>query len=599
MSEIKYIKEIVRQNALNYGLVVLAGYMKDRYPQSTSSHLLLPILVNLEVGAGNVCLALDCLEQRARQLGVEKEASRELSKNIASCAFIGTSENSKPIILHNEKLYFNRHFHNEKSISDYMQKSALENIQISTADIENINCIFKTKELVDYQKVAAVVALKNKVSIISGGPGTGKTWAIGKILQLITQQNASIRIKLAAPTGKAASRLSSSIQLFFGNSSLACDGAILEKIPKEAVTLHKLLSINRSTHKPRYDIANKLGCDLLVLDEVSMIDQQMMAYVCRALPETSRLILLGDKDQLSSVEAGSVFADLCGGINQTEFYKLECNWFSENFSMHVTQHDKNSVMANNVVVLQKSYRFDEHSSIGNLARLVNQGNSHGVLQLLETAPETNDLRWIQVEENNITQELVIFADATYLIMMDQETIEAAFTHFNQYQILSAIWSGAGGVHDVNAVIEHYVKSMKEIPSDLEFYAGKPIMITQNNYQYDIYNGDTGIIWPNEEGQLMCYFEKGKGDYKSLSLSQLTHYISAYSITVHKSQGSEFEHVLMIFPFADTAVVTRELFYTGVTRASKVIEVWGNRKIIKNAVEKKTKRMSGLLENLQC
>ena len=597
MNNLSSIKKLVSENRLDYSHYALARFIDDTIINSTELCLWLSVLVNIELSHGNVCLEISSVNRKCRELGwTECPEGDDLLQKINSSEVVGRENQQKPLILENKKLYLNRYYHNEKNISDRLL--TMSKVNESEISLILLDSLFGKSKQLDYQKLAAVISSRHQLSIISGGPGTGKTWTVSKILALLIQQqkgNQKLDIKLAAPTGKAAARLSESILKLRGAMQL--DNAILNQIPVEAVTLHRLLGIHRFTHRPRHHKNNVLACDVLVLDEASMIDQQMMAAICCALPPHSKLILLGDKDQLSSVEAGSVFADLCGGLIQTEFNKDQRNWVSQVLDYDVPVHHSKYVLADHVVVLQKSHRFDEFSGIGLLAKSINLGESKSCIKQLKSTDLFSTISWRQPTEKELPAMLKKQAEKTYIPMMNADSLQQVFKLFHQYQILSAVWNGPTGVDTINGQIETYLKVQQGIDNESQFYQGKPLMMTSNVYQYDIHNGDIGIIWPDEQGQLKVFFELSAGEYRSLSLSQCPENKTAYVMTVHKSQGSEFNHILLILPYSETAVSTRELFYTGITRAADSVEIWGSESIIQSTIKKKTLRVSGLLDRL--
>ena len=598
MNNLQKIKTLVTEKKLDYSHFTLARFINDNIPESTEFCLWLSVLVNEEIHRGNVCIEIQSIHKKSRELGWNDcPKGDELFEKIESSSVVGTGNDLKPLIQENKKLYLNRYYHNEKSIGDSLLDMA--KVSLLEIDMNSVNKLFSDTEQIDYQKLAAIISCKHQLSIISGGPGTGKTWTVSKILALIIQQqlsNKKLNIKLAAPTGKAAARLAESIKKLRAEMDL--NETIKSNIPDEAVTLHRLLGIHRFTHRAKYNKENPLSCDLLVLDEASMIDQQMMAIICSAVPAGCKLILLGDKDQLSSVEAGSVFADLCGGLQQTEFSQQQQISIKQITGYDLPKHHSNYALSDHVVVLQKSHRFDEFSGIGLLAKSINQGDVKNCIRQLKSKDLFSNISWNQPTENVLPNKLKHQASRIYIPMLEAESIADAFKLFHQYQILSAVWSGPTGVDTINEVIESHIKNRQGLEQHTEFYAGKPLMMTSNVYQYDIHNGDIGIIWPDDQGQLKIYFEDARGEYRSLSLSQCPDHKTAYAMTVHKSQGSEFSHILLILPNTETAVSTRELFYTGITRAAESVEIWSSEAIIKSTIKQKTLRVSGLMDRLR-
>ena len=553
-------------------------------------------MVNHEIRQGNVCLNVADIVQRNETLGLGGLADTQaLMQAIQDSPLIGSRDEDRPLVFDINKLYLKRYFYYEHQLARRLLKLSSASSCAPAISAEQLRSLFGEGENPDYQKIAAMVSSRHRLCIISGGPGTGKTRTVSFILSLLLQYDPQLKIKLAAPTGKAAARLSQSIQQ--SRAQMIHDLFAEQQIPDKAITLHRLLGIHRYTHRPRYHADNPLNCDVLVLDEASMIDQQMMAVVCEALPAHARLILLGDKDQLSSVEAGSVFADLCGELKTTQFSKAQCQWIKQTLHYTIPEYSGNYCLADQVVVLQKSYRFDGDSAIGQLARLINAGDSEGCLQFLMSSQAAQGVQWLQPSDQQLNEQLKQKALQHYQQIVDAENIQQAFECFYRFQILAAVWDGISGVDQINSVIEQALKKHNKVAEDSPYFAGMPLMMSSNMYQYGIHNGDIGIIWPDRNAQLKVWFEADDGTYRALSLSQLPPSKSAYAMTVHKSQGSEFESVLMILPGYESSVCTRELMYTAITRARKTVEIWSSASTVEKMVECKTQRVSGLLQRL--
>ena len=592
------IKKHLQQNNLDFNLYSLASYIQNTFPQVTEFGLWLSVLVQYEVSQGNVCIRVESIEEKSRALNwVTVPTENDFIPSMLASNIVGTDKDKMPLILDGHRLYLNRFYHNEKSIGDYLLLRT-DKTEVSNTTKQQIQTLFDPSDEIDFQQLAIVNSLKQSLSIISGGPGTGKTWTVGKILEVLLQQDSSqpsIKIQLAAPTGKAAARLSESIQSL--RKTMSVDEKTKQLIPQKAITLHRLLGIHRYTHRARYHQNNLLDCDVLVLDEASMIDQQMMAMICKAIPQNCKLILLGDKDQLSSVEAGSVFADLCGGLRQTSFSEAYCEDLRQNFDLQISAQQTHYKLADNVVVLHKSRRFDDTSGIGQLARLIKHGEVDASLDLLKHSQPLSGLNWQSVSAQDMLAQFRQQRDQTYNLMVSADSIQHAFEQFHQFQILCAVWAGPMGVDSMNTLIEQWIKAENHIDLTQEYYQGKPLIMMQNLHPFDIQNGDIGILWPDDQGQLRVWFQQSKTECRSLSLSQCPTHKTAYAITVHKSQGSEYEHVLMVLPETITPVSTRELLYTGITRAISSVEIWASEQILKASIQQKTERVSGLMQRL--
>jgi exodeoxyribonuclease V alpha subunit len=309
-----------------------------------------------------------------------------------------------------------------------------------------------------------------------------------------------------------------------------------------------------------------------------MVDLALMAKLADAIPQTTRWLLLGDKDQLASVEAGSVLGDICTGLS------LDCE-------AAIRQH---------IVLLEKSYRFHEKSGIGVLARHLQQGQAEQALKVLQQGA-FSDIEWQQIANPNYLQaqlaSVIIQGFAAYL---QASSPSQALDYFEQFRVLCALRRGTYGVENVNRLIEQILIKRGQIQSGYRWYHGRPIMITRNDYSLKLFNGDIGIILWNDEGELMAYFRYPDGEIRSLYPHRLPEHETVYAMTIHKSQGSEFEHVLMLLPNQPSPVLNRELMYTGISRAKQSVAIWGDEQVFLQAAHQTVKRQSGLMRMLyQC
>ena len=444
----------------------------------------------------------------------------------------------------------------------------------------------------DWQKLAAATSLLRPLSIISGGPGTGKTSTVVRILALLQEQTGGSPpdVALAAPTGKAAARLQESIRQAKRQLPLPTD--TLERIPEEAVTLHRLLGSRPDSSQPAHNQENPLSVDALILDEVSMVDVALMAKLLLALPRQARLILLGDRDQLASVEAGAVLGDICGpatGPSETFARRLA----------RLTDEEQprggDAPLANSVTLLRHSYRFAADSGIGRLADAVNRGDQELCLALLQDA-QCADVALLPDDASAADLALAHYRD--YLqVLARGATAQTVFEAFNRFRLLCALRRGPGGVEQLNLAVEQALDEAGLVDTGQRWYAGRPVMITCNDHNLRLYNGDIGIIMPDASGDPRVCFVTADSGVRQVLPSRLPQHETAYAMTVHKSQGSEFDRVLLVLPDRDAPLLSRELVYTAVTRSRTAFQAKAKPSILGAAVSRRLQRESGLRQAL--
>lgn len=425
----------------------------------------------------------------------------------------------------------------------------------------------------DLQRAAASAALTRRFSVISGGPGTGKTSTVARILALTIElaETKPPLIALAAPTGKAAMRLRQSI--LSACERLALPDNVSALMPRDVGTIHRLLGVLPDHRGYRHNRTNHLACDLLVVDEASMVDLPLMAHLLAALRDNARVILLGDRDQLASVEAGAVLADICAEAVAGPQRQEVC----------VTQ-------------LTRSYRFDSHSGIGELSRLINNGDADAAFELI-TSGAYEDVIWRQLPTGReFDSAFVAAARLGFTDYLGATTPSAALVALDRFRVLSPHREGLQGIGNLNRLCEtglglHGKKDSTE-------YRLKPLMISGNNYELELFNGDTAVLLDDgDSNRLAAWFSDGDGGVRRLSPLRLPPHETAFALTVHKSQGSEYAQVLLILPEQASEVLTRELLYTAITRGKKRVEIWGTEEVFRTAVERRTERSSGLRERL--
>ncbi len=511
---------------------------------------------------------------------------------------VGRPGEVHPLILDNSnRLYLYRYWQYEQRLAKAIleRARALDPMEASKISAALTRYFDPPNSEVDWQQVAAVAALSKRFCVISGGPGTGKTRTIGIILTMLVEQaeGSPPVIKLAAPTGKAAVRLQESIKKLKQEKKLPA--AIQQLIPEEASTLHRLLGYKRHSPYFRHDTSNPLDVDVVVVDEASMVAQPLMAKLMQALPEGARLILLGDHSQLASVEAGSALADICEAADGVFSNEMKRRIKSATGFEIKTQSPAaaQSPIGDCVVELKKNYRF-EGKGILELSRAVNAGESERAVEVLKNGGY-EDLQWRALNMKELQRTIVNWISE---YPASQQPAEV-FAQFDQFRILCALRHGPQGVREINALVDQFVRQKRNISRHDEWYIGQPLLITRNDYTIELFNGDVGIILPDPDagGELRAFFPKPDGDYRKIRPFRLPEHELAYAMTVHKSQGSEFSNVLLLLPEQDSPILTRELIYTGITRATTSVEIWGNEEVFRLAVSRRIRRTSGLREAL--
>lgn len=424
------------------------------------------------------------------------------------------------------------------------------------------------------QRTAAETALGRRLAVISGGPGTGKTATVVRILALLIEQaaargEAAPAIRLVAPTGKAAARLAESIRDARTSRERPLDAApeVIEAIEDEASTIHRALGWSPSGDF-RYDADHPLAADVLVVDEASMVDLVLMSRLVQALAPDARLILLGDKDQLASVEAGAVLGDICA----------------------TALDHAGSSLHRSVIHLTRSYRFGPDSGIGRLARAIHGERPAEVLSLLARSPDLQRLQPSAADLGRSLEPLIAEGFGPYLVHGDPQ---ARLDALGRFRVLCAHRHGPFGVEALNPLVEGILARRHGLEPRGALYRGRPVLITANDYHLHLFNGDVGLLDLDEDGDLRAFFPDADGGLRSFAPARLPPHETVFATTVHKSQGSEFDHVLVILPSSPSPVVTRELLYTAATRARQRVTVVGPDDVIEHAVNTRVARASGL------
>lgn len=579
--------------------------------------------LSAELGTGNVCLPLQQLtypELSLRFPDFSPQLLAELGELtvdewqvcLQQADWIGDGNQATPLVLQHKRLYLQRLWRDEGDVADFFCQDT------ETASVLNDEQLDKLMHILDdlfpcadkhdeinWQKVAVAVAVTRRVAVISGGPGTGKTTTVARLLSALIRLYAKrpLRIQLAAPTGKAAARLTESLTTALLALELTPEQRA--QLPQEAFTLHRLLGAVPDSHRLRYHRDNPLHLDVLVVDEASMVDLPMMARLIEALPPAARLILLGDRDQLASVEAGAVLGELCR-FAEYGYRPKRADELSRLCQYSIAAGDRlpDAVLRDGLCLLKKSYRFDDTSGIGQLAMAVNAGDSERVWHYIHQG-QYQDITWLPQAQNEDYQTLIDNAIDGYRTTMQavaqQRSPAEILQIFNHFRLLCALREGVYGQKGLNLRIEHGLSRAGLIHRGLAgksiWYAGRPVMVTRNDRIQRLFNGDIGITLNAPSGELRVYFQLTDGTIKGVLPSRLLQVETAYAMTVHKSQGSEFEHTLMVMPSHISAVLTRELLYTAITRAKSQLTLFGRKSVINHAIDTPIQRRSGLVERI--
>jgi exodeoxyribonuclease V alpha subunit len=498
----------------------------------------------------------------------------------------------------------------------------------------------------DWQRIAAAIAVLKPLCVISGGPGTGKTHTVTAILALLLEQARAAgapepRIALAAPTGKAAARLTESIRRARERPEI--DAALAAAIPDQGQTLHRLLGYRPGRARPRHHAGDPLHIDLLVVDEASMVDLPLMARLLDALPGEARLILLGDRDQLASVQSGMVLGDLCGRGREPR-YSDELRAALAAVSCPLPATDRQGAagatqldlfdpppaaptnggtgLGDSIALLRRSWRFDPASGIGALAAAVNAGDAHAARLVLESG--RGDLRHLVLDEAGLRRFLAAELVPRFRDCLAASDPSAVLEAFNGFRLLCAVRDGPFGVDGINRLMEALLERDGVIRRDgRRYYAGRPLMITSNDYGLGLYNGDIGVVLAARSAELAvhapvgdagtglrAWFESERDDavrvgqrgdegprLRAIVPGRLSAAETVFAMTVHKSQGSEFGDVILVLPPYASRALTRELVYTGITRARRTVTLIAPVERLVDAASQPVERASGLYEAL--
>jgi exodeoxyribonuclease V alpha subunit len=636
--------------------LALGRFLHDLDPNASPLVMLAAVLVSHQLGRGHICVDLDSLlsaPDSALSLPPDGEFGEALPDRpvellqglgrgqwlqvLAETVLVSAGDPPAPLVLEpgTTRLYLYRQWRYEvevaERIADRLQPVEVDDVRLR----QRLSELFHLQEgHLDWQQLACALVAGSRFGIITGGPGTGKTTTVVRLLALLQSlardEGRTLRIRLAAPTGKAAARLTESISGAIGH----LPAEMQQGVPQEVTTLHRLLGARPNTRRFIHNVDNPLHADLVVVDEASMIDLEMMHQLLAAMPARARLILLGDKDQLASVEAGSVLGDLCEGAERGGYSRETLLQLQRRTGQDVAQWQSEAgspseqPLAQAIAMLRHSHRFGTDSGIGALARAVNSGQPRAVNTVL--AAGYVDLGWIHLkgDADRALDRLILDGGpqpATDEGMQPRgyrEYLEQLSTHrpesydeqtqdvwarrvldtFGEFQLLCALRRGLWGVEGLNARIAAVLQRAGLILRSEGWYEGRPVLVTRNDYSLGLMNGDIGITLMRQETDgstgLRVVFPLADGSLKWVLPSRLQAIETVYAMTVHKSQGSEFAHTALLLPPAVNPVLTRELVYTGITRASRWFTLLlSHPGRLDDAVRARVRRASGLGKRL--
>ncbi|MDP5291128.1 exodeoxyribonuclease V subunit alpha [Oceanimonas sp. CHS3-5] len=633
----------------------LAGFFAEQQPDADARVLLAAALASHQLGHGHVCLDLAAtLAEPDFALSLPPEGEEGLadawlpSQQLTALTLAGwaqalahselvaaNGEPERPLVLHGERVYLRRYWSYEQGVARALAARISDDRPVPGDLSDWLERLFPEplvldgERQTDWQKLACALAASSGFTLITGGPGTGKTTTVVRLLALLQgTAEQPLRIRLAAPTGKAAARLTESIGAQV--ASLPVDDSVRAQIPAEVSTLHRLLGSLPGSRHFRHHAGNPLPLDVLVVDEASMIDLEMMHSLLSALPAHARLLLLGDKDQLASVEAGALLGDLCRHAEQGLYQPERLAWLEQVSGerlVHpslVAGEPGRHGLAQRILMLRYSRRFAGGSGIGRLAEAVNRQQPGLAREQLGGRAEVAAVR-LKGEQDAALNRLLhggrgeAVGYGHYLVQLRDarpaagtafddpawsDWAKGILTAFDEFRLLCAVRRGPWGVEGLNIRIAGLLHRRGLLEAQEGWYEGRPVLVTRNDYSLGLMNGDIGIALrlPEEDGRLVLRVafprNDGSGELRFVLPSRLGEVETVFAMTVHKSQGSEFAHTAMILPEALNPVLTKELLYTGITRARHWFTLLEPRKgVFEQAIARRVERRSGLLESL--
>ncbi len=561
------------EHLLNSSDVHVASRIGELGGESDDRVLLAVALAVRATRRGSVCLDLATAHESAP--GLPWPEPREWQEAVVASPLVEAGAVRWDL----DRLYLDRYHRLETQVCDDLQaRTAQAETPVDEARLSAAAALIGRAQVSDQQLQAAMNAARHRTTILTGGPGTGKTTTVARMLVLLADQAAArdetLSIALAAPTGKAATRLEEAVEAglveIAASSPEASEAADRVGHPR-GVTLHRLLGWRPdNSTRFRHDRSNRLKYDVVVVDESSMVELTMMGRLLEALRPQARLVLVGDPEQLTSVGAGAVLSDLVEGYG--------------------------SGPDSPVAPLTENFRSNE--DIKALAEALRVGDVDGVLDVLRTP--CDQVEFVEVSsEAEMEAALRPDCEAAALRILEaalREDSAAAVEALDEHRLLCAHREGPAGVRRWNRHVERWLSEHPGVELYDEWYVGRPLLVTSNDYALDVYNGETGVVV--RQGQRRRAYISGSDGLKELAPGRLDAVETMHALTIHKSQGSQARSVSVLLPAADSRLLTRELFYTAVTRAQERLRVVGTEAAVRLAVTTKARRATRLPQRLR-
>lgn len=558
-------------------------------PDSGDVPRLAVALAAAATAAGHVCVDLAAVAGTTALDGaVEVPPLDTLLRELGRSTLVAQPGGFAPLVLDGQRLYLHRYWHYESAVAGaLLARCDIVDDQVDEPTLRRALDRFFPADgpALDMQKIAAAVAAVKRLAVFCGGPGTGKTSTVARVLAVLTElaDGARIAIGLAAPTGKAAARLQAALGALPETAAMA----------PQAVTLHRLLGLAAGS-APRYHAGNPLPFDVVVVDEASMIDLALAAKLVGALPPHARLILLGDPDQLASVEAGAVLASVAGAGGA--YSPAMGARLKRLTGQSVPIGPSPSRLSDSIVQFEQSYRYAAASGIGRVAHAVRTGDAGAAIAALDAGGEAT---WQSGEAESLGDAMYRGYERYFEAVRAGAEAGRCFAELARFRALAAVRDGPHGMHALNRMVERRLATRETAVLHQRWYPGRPVMVARNDYALRLANGDVGIVMRDAAapGGIAVVFEAPEGGLRHFSPARMPECETVYAMTVHKSQGSEFDAVLLVLPPEPGPVLSRELVYTGVSRARRSLAVVAQPEVLKFAIEVRIKRDSALSERI--